>query len=134
MVSMLSIFKANGIYLPVDMAKFSPRRLNQVFTEAFHGYLIAEESQLATVKDVLHQADIRECRLFVPREDAAYKILRYRCGTECFEEVAPPVLQSISYDVSGEDSCYIYYTSGSTGEGKAILGCHASLQHYITWA
>src|SRR5215831_13160258 len=133
-VSMLSIFKVNGIYLPVDLVRFSPRRLNQVFTQAFHGYLIMEEARLEAVKNLLQQADIRECRLFVPREDAPYKILQYHSATESFQEVAPPVLQSMTHQVSGDDSCYIYYTSGSTGEGKAILGRHASLEHYITWA
>src|SRR5215469_10143795 len=60
MVSMLSIFKANGIYLPVDLVRFSPRRLNQVFTEAFHGYLITDEARLEALNNLLHQAGIRE--------------------------------------------------------------------------
>ncbi len=31
------------------------------------------------------------------------------------------------------DGNYIFYTSGSTGEAKAILGCHDSLSHFIHW-
>src|SRR5215471_4054482 len=32
-----------------------------------------------------------------------------------------------------DDSNYIMYTSGSTGNPKAIVGCHKSLSHFIHW-
>lgn len=32
-----------------------------------------------------------------------------------------------------DDGCYCVTTSGSTGEPKAILGCHKGLSHFIHW-
>jgi amino acid adenylation domain-containing protein/non-ribosomal peptide synthase protein (TIGR01720 family) len=32
-----------------------------------------------------------------------------------------------------EDPCYVMSTSGSTGEPKAILGCHRGLSHFLRW-
>src|SRR5262249_37665513 len=32
-----------------------------------------------------------------------------------------------------DDGCYVFFTSGTTGEGKAILGRHKSLYHFINW-
>ncbi|KHT61508.1 hypothetical protein RJ45_22470 [Photobacterium gaetbulicola] len=32
-----------------------------------------------------------------------------------------------------QDPCYIYFTSGSTGEPKAILGSYRGLSHFVMW-
>ena len=32
-----------------------------------------------------------------------------------------------------QDRCYIYFTSGSTGEPKAILGSYRGLSHFVQW-
>ena len=31
------------------------------------------------------------------------------------------------------DACYVVFTSGSTGEPKAILGSHRGLSHFVQW-
>lgn len=36
-------------------------------------------------------------------------------------------------DVSSEDPAYIFFTSGTTGEPKAILGTHGGLAHFLEW-
>ena len=38
-------------------------------------------------------------------------------------------LENPALEVNGDSGNYIFYTSGSTGEGKPILGAHASLSH-----
>jgi amino acid adenylation domain-containing protein len=35
--------------------------------------------------------------------------------------------------VSPEDPAYIFFTSGTTGTPKAILGCHKGLSHFLCW-
>ena len=36
-------------------------------------------------------------------------------------------------NIGGDDPAYIFFTSGSTGEPKAILGRHKSLGHFLNW-
>jgi amino acid adenylation domain-containing protein len=36
-------------------------------------------------------------------------------------------------ELSPEDAAYIFFTSGTTGVPKAILGCHKGLAHFLTW-
>lgn len=36
-------------------------------------------------------------------------------------------------DRGGDDAAYIFFTSGTTGEPKAILGSHKGLAHFLNW-
>ena len=46
----------------------------------------------------------------------------------------PPSAEETSLPVlSGDDPAYIFFTSGSTGEPKAVLGCHKGLAHFLDW-
>jgi len=51
------------------------------------------------------------------------------CDTPNDVAESPAPLQAVSLD----DPAYVFFTSGSSGEPKGILGMHASLSHYVEW-
>ncbi|MBW4548499.1 MAG: amino acid adenylation domain-containing protein [Symplocastrum torsivum CPER-KK1] len=36
-------------------------------------------------------------------------------------------------ELSFDDAAYIFFTSGTTGVPKGVLGCHKGLSHFLTW-
>lgn len=49
------------------------------------------------------------------------------------EDLSVSDIVSKHTEPSGEDKIYIYFTSGSTGVPKAIVGKNSSLHHFVTW-
>lgn len=67
--------------------------------------------------------------------DYALDILSVDPATGCAIDLESCVdLKTISLpEVSPNDPAYIFFTSGTTGIPKAVLGCHKSLSHFLTW-
>jgi amino acid adenylation domain-containing protein len=39
----------------------------------------------------------------------------------------------ITHEPGPDDPAYVFFTSGTTGTPKGVLGCHKGLSHFITW-
>ncbi|MGR9100206.1 MAG: non-ribosomal peptide synthetase, partial [Gammaproteobacteria bacterium] len=44
-----------------------------------------------------------------------------------------PTKRELPISLDGNDPAYVFFTSGSTGQPKGILGCHKGLGHFIDW-
>ncbi len=132
--SLLGTFKAGAIYLPVD-TDFSKKRLEQIFQTTCNGYIIVGREQLATTVEVISNFVLDTCYIITvgyEAELALFKLLDGKLITQALIEEDNWVC-NMNIIVNGESSNYIFYTSGSTGEAKAIVGRHVSLSHFIHW-
>jgi len=133
-VSMLAIFKAGGVYLPVDLA-FARKRLIQVFRECAPEIILTSVAQHRAVEALIGQLDLPIRYLIVLHPQGGFTVYQRQ------DQAFLPILLDISAYADTnpelisdpEDGNYLFYTSGSTGEGKAMLGCHKSLSHFLHW-
>jgi amino acid adenylation domain-containing protein len=132
--AVLSVFKAGGIYLPVDLS-FSQKRLQQIFHETFDGIIITSakthQALLACAAalgvQIAHLIVVDDANNFILYSNADGTLVPVTIKENDSWKNDPPLI------VNGNSSNYIFYTSGSTGDAKAIEGAHAGLSHFIHW-
>lgn len=131
---MLGIYKAGAVYVPLDLA-FSENRFRKIFTSTFDGILVCQPGMEDTAKALLAPYREQVEYLIVIHTDISPVVWQPR--EDGWNEVivpAQPVYSDPDTTPDEKDSAYVFFTSGSTGEGKGILGRHDSLAHFINWA
>ncbi|MFM8322963.1 MAG: amino acid adenylation domain-containing protein [Chloroflexota bacterium] len=108
-VAVLGILKAGAAYLPLDPS-YPLERLQFMLGDAQAGWLVIDPTQRGKFSAYTGQAiDMTDGRL---------------------AELAdtPPARR-----VSGENACYITYTSGSTVRPKGVVGLHRAALNRLSW-
>lgn len=131
--SVLAIFKAGGIYLPLDTA-FSDKRLKQAFEQTQCKLMVVAQELFKPLVSRLQELEI-QVDTFIVLNNIGIPTLYFSNAGQYVPSDQEPEFRDQNPPVAGEwdDASYIFYTSGSTGEGKPILGAHKSLYHYIKW-
>ena len=112
-IGMLGVMWSGGVFVPLDPALPVDRLTSMVSTLGMNEMLIlsGEEPDTSWIAP-----SVRVHEMAVAQHTDA--------------EV-PATLPELNYD--GESALYVYFTSGSTGVPKAILGKNKSLLHFIEW-
>jgi amino acid adenylation domain-containing protein len=119
-VALLGVLKAGGIAFPIDLA-LPKHRLQQMTLIARPSLAIVDEHGLASlgnfIPDWLGTVPIR-LDVTTPCDHAIGSGGQSASGT-------PPI--------DPDDPCYVFFTSGSTGEPKGILGRTQGVAHFVDW-
>jgi amino acid adenylation domain-containing protein len=113
--SMMGVFLSGGILLTID-PNLPSHRQQVMLEEANAKYLLWIGSQY-TELEILRS---RTVICVNPDTAAAINVERES------SKISLPQL-------SPDDAAYIFFTSGTTGVPKAVLGCHKGLAHFLTW-
>jgi amino acid adenylation domain-containing protein len=103
-VSLLAVAKCGGVYLPLDLAA-PPQRQHTILEKAAARVVISE-----------HSSEL-------PRATVTSTLAGLHVDNG----------ENLPLGVDGDAGCYLVFTSGSTGEPKAILGSQKGLSHFIHW-
>ncbi|WP_432077254.1 AMP-binding protein, partial [Streptomyces wuyuanensis] len=112
LASVLAVFKAGGVYLPVE-PHFPAGRIAATLSRAGCRVVLTEPGSTATLDEAL---------------SGVAGVERLLVGTACGEGHAEGDLQ---VPVAGDQLAYIYFTSGSTGEPKGAMCEHAGLVNHL---
>jgi non-ribosomal peptide synthetase-like protein len=112
MASVLAVFKAGGVYLPIE-PHFPADRIATTLSRAECKLVLTEPASTTTLEAALRSLSGMQM-LFV---DTAYQ--------EDHSEV------DLGVDVGPDQLAYIYFTSGSTGEPKGAMCEHAGMLNHL---
>ncbi|TCP59050.1 amino acid adenylation domain-containing protein [Tumebacillus sp. BK434] len=111
--AMLGVLNSGGVLVPID-ADLPPERQQ----------MMAEQSQARYLLSI--------CGAARTLDWPAYDILRLDPATgRVLEKTAPP--DFALPELSPDDPAYIFFTSGTTGVPKGVLGTHKGLNHFLAW-
>ncbi len=136
-ISLLATQRASSIFMPLDRS-ISHRRLEHAFHHCEPAIVLTDESTHEAACKVLAEwktNNIIVIKLSFADRDQTLVFDCWRGSNGILTPVHPSLdgQASVRCDDDSDASCYIYFTSGSTGVPKAILGRAASLAHFIQW-
>jgi amino acid adenylation domain-containing protein len=106
---MLGVLKAGCIFVPIDTT-YPEERIKVLFDEIDPEFVFYDNTKIQFIFQCDH-----ECI-----SDAFYQ----DCDTRSYQ---------IEADTRPEDPIYAFFTSGTTGKPKAVIGKNKSLLHFILW-
>ncbi|MDH5548123.1 MAG: amino acid adenylation domain-containing protein, partial [Gammaproteobacteria bacterium] len=127
-VALIGVLKAGGIFSPLDV-RDPVSRLRKLAGVVTPAWWITDSQLVRTVGDIV---STNSCVLVFDQKitnlngQAPEHLLLY--FLEFLDDVKSPKIE-----LAPDDPCYIFFTSGSSGEPKPILGQHKSLAHFIRW-
>jgi amino acid adenylation domain-containing protein len=110
-VAMLAILKAGGAYLPLDPS-YPSERLGFMLADSGAGWLVTETA----VEKRLVEPQVRVVCVDRDRDTWAGR---------------PPA--DVREVVAADAPAYVLYTSGSTGQPKAVVGHHRGIVNVVRW-
>ncbi|SHI03447.1 amino acid adenylation domain-containing protein [Chryseolinea serpens] len=111
-IALLGILKARCVFVPLDPAAPHERVLKQI-QKAKLAFLVGQPDTSPEILSGCIQAGVS--------------------FGDFLSGIHFPAAALWSHNFSPNDRAYLYFTSGSTGQPKAILGRNESLHHFIDW-
>ncbi|AVZ31630.1 non-ribosomal peptide synthetase [Nodularia spumigena] len=129
--AMLAVFKAGGIYLPLRLDE-PEERYSRMMLKTSPSIVVTAAEYLDVVKSRLAALSKPPHILVITANEITQRYEWNGTNYQSFSVVESENPKTLLLP-DADDSNYIMFTSGSTGEPKAILGSHGSLRHFINW-
>lgn len=123
--TILAVNKIGGVFMPLE-SKQPVKRLGTMLKTIVPGIVLTTTALVEGLRDKLKSAHIALSLNLLVLEADDYAAQWIPAAEKVQAMVSSPESQGLK-------SCYLFYTSGSTGEPKAIEGSVEGLDHFIKW-
>lgn len=124
--ALAGVIKGGKIFIPIDHKTSSSRTISML-QEIKSQWIITSSALFSEVTSLIDEAKMDANILIVDSKKTANSISKVFYISDYIED------NQQKYEYSQNKNCYIYFTSGSSGKPKAVLGRHRSLVQFIEW-
>lgn len=128
--TLIGIIKSNKIFIPIE-CELPNNRIMSMFREIKTNWIITTNEQLQKLNDISEMMGIK-LNIIISEFNANEGYDKYS-NLDIFFINDYDIEYEKRYKYCQNEHCYIYFTSGSTGIPKAVLGRYKSLMHFIQW-
>ncbi|WP_426094743.1 amino acid adenylation domain-containing protein [Flavobacterium sp. DSR2-3-3] len=136
-ISLLGAFKSGAIYLPIDK-KYKRNHWEELYQTIQPKVFITASEDLTLLFQFSDSFEYNIPFIITLSIDSHGTLNHklYKHTNEAYVDITRKGHlsdENPEIQLEDNDSNYIYFTSGSTGNPKAVLGCHKSLGHFVHW-
>ncbi len=107
-VVLLAILKSGATYIPID-PEFPQERIDIILEDANPDLVICDEANSSLIRKPVVSLELQEI----------------------FAQLGQYSDSNPNVSIAEDDTAYIYYTSGTTGIPKGVMGSYKNLNHYV---
>ncbi|MCT1526771.1 condensation domain-containing protein [Sphingobacterium lactis] len=136
-VSLLAILKAGMVYVPTSPDQ-AINHILQVIDETSSDVIITTAEDYSSLRKILLSRETGIYTVIVidqlPGQKEQFDVIKFN-GTvsDSMGINFSPGSENPGLNFDDGEDAYIFYTSGSSGKSKAIVGSHIALSHYVHW-
>lgn len=131
--TLLGVFKAGKVYLPVSW-QLGDNTWCKIWQNIQPQLIVTLATELPRLEALLHRLQAEAPRHLLALDDnGQLGYYTWQQGRYLRQELALAQEPGCEVAIAPDDTCYLFFSSGTTGTPKVIEGIQKSLSHFIHW-